>query len=71
MPTSRGCLLPWIEPMSLKCPGLPGGFFTNIAPGLPNGSVGKESAYNLGEMGNVGWRPGLERCPGEGNGNWS
>ena len=38
---------------------------------FPNGSVGKESAYNLGEMGNVGWRPGLGRCPGEGNGNWA
>ena len=38
---------------------------------FPNGSVGKESAYNLGEIGNVGWRPGLGRSPGEGNGNGS
>ena len=32
----------------------------------PGGSDGKESACNAGEPGSI---PGLERCPGEGNGN--
>ena len=36
-----------------------------------NGSVGIEFADNLGVIGNVGWSPGLERSPGEGNGNGS
>ena len=30
------------------------------------GSVGQESAYNLGDLGSI---PGLRRSPGEGNGN--
>ena len=34
--------------------------------GFPGGSDGKESVYNAGDMGSV---PGLERSPGEGNGN--
>ena len=34
--------------------------------GLPCGSVGKESAYNAGDLGSI---PGLGRSPGEGNGN--
>ena len=33
---------------------------------LPYSSVGKESAYNAGDLGSI---PGLERSPGEGNGN--
>ena len=33
---------------------------------FPGGSDGKESAYNAGDLGSI---PGLERCPGEGNGN--
>ena len=33
------------------------------SPGI---SVGKETAYNTGDPGLI---PGLERCPGEGNGN--
>ena len=32
-----------------------------------SGSVGKESACNVGALGLI---PGLERSPGEGNGNW-
>ena len=32
---------------------------------IPGGSVGKESAYNAGELGSI---PGLGRSPGEGNG---
>ena len=31
--------------------------------------LGKESAYNAGGMGDAGSIPGLERSPGEGNGN--
>ena len=33
---------------------------------FPCGSVGKESAYNSEDPGSI---PGLERSPGEGNGN--
>ena len=33
--------------------------------GFPGGSVGKESAYNVGDLGLI---PGLGRYPGEGNG---
>ena len=34
--------------------------------GFPHSSVGKESAYNAGELGLI---PGSGRSPGEGNGN--
>ena len=34
--------------------------------GFPHNSVGKESAYNVGELGSI---PGSGRSPGEGNGN--
>ena len=33
--------------------------------GFPWGSVGKESAYNVGDLGSI---PGLGRSPGEGKG---
>ena len=33
---------------------------------VSGGSGGKESACNVGDLGSI---PGLERCPGEGNGN--
>jgi len=33
---------------------------------LPYSSVGKESACSAGDLGSI---PGLERFPGEGNGN--
>ena len=33
--------------------------------GFPGGSVGKESAYNVGDLGSI---PGLGRSPREGNG---
>ena len=33
---------------------------------LPDGSAGKESAYNAGDLGSI---PGSGRCPGGGNGN--
>ena len=36
---------------------------------LPDGSAGKESAFNTGDTGDAGSIPGLERSPGEGNGN--
>ena len=32
--------------------------------GFPGGSTGKESAYNVGDLGSI---PGLRRSPGEGN----
>ena len=34
--------------------------------GFPDGSVGKESACSVGDLGSI---PGLGRSPGEGNGN--
>ena len=37
--------------------------------GFPDGSVGKESAYNAGDAGDLGSIPGLARSPGEGNDN--
>ena len=33
---------------------------------IPGGLAGKESAYNAGDLSLI---PGLERSPGEGNGN--
>ena len=38
---------------------------TNVG-GFPDGSNGKESAYNAGVPGSI---PGSGRCPGEANGN--
>ena len=38
---------------------------TPIFLGFPNGSAGKESAYNVGDLGLI---PGLERSPEEGKG---
>ena len=40
--------------------------YLDIAKGLlgfPDGSVGKESAYSAGDMGDVGSIPGLGRSP--------
>ena len=37
--------------------------------GLAGGSMGKESACNAGDTGDVGSIPGLGRSPGEGHGN--
>ena len=37
--------------------------------GFPDDSVGKESACNTGDTGDMGLIPGSERSPGEGNGN--
>ena len=41
---------------------------TPIFLGFPGGSAGKESAYNVGDLGNLGLIPGLGRSPGEGKG---
>ena len=37
-----------------------------LIPGFPCGSAGKESAWNVEDLGSI---PGLERSPGEANGN--
>ena len=37
----------------------------NLTMGFPDSSVGKESAWNAGDLGSV---PGLGRFPGEGKG---
>ena len=39
---------------------------TSLIWGFPGGSEGKASACNAGDPGSI---PGLERPPGEGNGN--
>ena len=41
---------------------------TYLRFGFPGGSVGKESACDMGDPGSI---PGLGRSPGEGNGNHS
>ena len=38
---------------------------SNHSMGFPCGSTGKESAYNVGDLGSI---PGLGRSPGEGKG---
>ena len=38
---------------------------SHVAKGFPGGSVGKESAYYVGDLGLI---PGLGRSPGEGKG---
>ena len=37
--------------------------------GFPNGSMGKESTCNAGDIGDVGSIPGSGRSPGGGHGN--
>ena len=37
--------------------------------GFPGGSVIKNPLSNAGDSGHMGSKPGLERFPGEGNGN--
>ena len=39
---------------------------SNLVEGFPEGSDGKESACNAGDLGSI---PGLRRSPGEGKGN--
>ena len=34
--------------------------------GFPDGSAGRKSACNAGDIGDVGWVPGPERSPGDG-----
>ena len=41
-------------------------FYMSIKPDFPDGSAGKESACNAGDLGSI---PGLGRSPGVGNGN--
>ena len=62
VPWPRGILvpLPGIQPAA---PASQGRFITSRPPG---GSDSEASAYNVGDLGSV---PGLERSPGEGNGN--
>ena len=50
----------WKQP---KCP------LTDEWTGFPDGSLGKESACNAGDRGDVGLIPGSGRSPGRGNGN--
>ena len=41
----------------------------NATMGFPHGSVGKESACNVGDTGDMGSIPGSGRSPGGGHGN--
>ena len=43
--------------------------FLEVHINFSHGSVGKESACNAGDTGDVGSVPGLERSPGGGHGN--
>ena len=45
------------------------GTFPSTSQKMPDGSVGKESTCNAGDIGDMGLIPGLGRFPGEGNGN--
>ena len=40
-----------------------------LIEGFSNGSARKESAFNAGDIGNLGTIPRSRRSPGEGNGN--
>ena len=54
---------PGMESGSLTSPALAGRFFTSVPPGIfPDSSAGKESAWNVGDLGSV---PRLTRSPGE------
>ena len=55
------CVLMWWRERDLLSPPL-----LLRAEDFPGGSVGKESAYNVGDPGSI---PGSGRSPGEGNGN--
>ena len=51
--------------VSLASPALAGGFFiTSATWDFTESSVGKESPYNVGDLGLI---PGVGRSPGEGN----
>ena len=63
--------LPFPSPGDLPNPGIEPGSRTMQAdalrsepPGLPLCSAGKESTFNVGDLGSI---PGLGRSPGEGN----
>ena len=51
----------WVRKMLWRRDRLP----TPVFLGFPSGSAGKESSCNAGDLGFI---PGLERCPGEGIG---
>ena len=51
----------WVRKVPWRRDRLP----TPVFLGFPGGSVGKESACNVGDLGSI---PGLGRSPGEGNG---
>ena len=44
------------------------GVYTDLRMDFPDGSDGKASAYNAGDLGSI---PGLGRFPGEGNATYS
>ena len=53
--------------MSLASPALAGGFFiTSATWDFTESSVGKESPYNVGDLGLI---PGVGRSPGKGKGH--
>ena len=53
-------ILPTSHILRVKCGS------TQVAPGFPGGSDGKESACHVGDLGSI---PGLGRSPGGGHGN--
>ena len=59
------CRRPWFNSWVRKIPWRRDRLPTSVFLGFPCGSAGKESAYNVGDLGSI---PGLGRSPGEGKG---
>ena len=60
------CKRPWFDSWVGKIPRRTDRLPTPVFLGFPGGSVGKESACNVGDLGSI---PGLERSSGGGHGN--
>ena len=63
--TCLRCRRPWVDSWVRKIPWKRDRLPTPTFLGFPGGSDGKESAYNVGDLGSI---PGLERSPREGKG---
>ena len=66
MSSSKCCFLPCIQDSQVKWTDIPISLRIFQFVAFPSGSVSKESACNVGDLGSI---PGSGRSPGEGNGN--
>ena len=65
-PSPGDLLDPGTKSVSLMSPAPAGRFFTTVPSGIfPDSSAGKESAWNVGDLGSI---PRLTKSPGEGRG---